>query len=104
MSPNTASPTDTPSAPITRHLCIRGRVQGVGYRWSLVMAARQCGVQGWVRNRRDGSVEAMLQGDAAAVETMTAWCRRGPPSAVVMDVRIAEGSGEYSSFETLPTE
>jgi acylphosphatase len=49
-------------------------------------------------------VEALLQGDSAAVETMIAWCRRGPPSALVAEVRIADGSGDYSTFETLPTE
>ena len=89
---------------MTRRLSILGRVQGVGYRFYAQKKARELGLTGWVRNRRDGSVEALLQGDAAAVETMTAWCRRGPPSAVVAEVRIADGSGEFSSFETLPTE
>ena len=89
---------------LTRRLSITGRVQGVGYRFYAQKKARELGLTGWVRNRRDGSVEALLQGDAAAVETMTAWCRRGPPSAVVAEVRIAEGTGDYSSFETLPTE
>jgi len=89
---------------VTRRLAITGRVQGVGYRFYAQKKARELGLTGWVRNRRDGSVEALLQGDSAAVETMIAWCRRGPPSAVVADVRIGEGSGEFSSFETLPTE
>ena len=89
---------------VTRHLIITGRVQGVGYRFYAQRKARELGVTGWVRNRRDGSVEAMVQGEAQQVEAMTAWARQGPPSAVVAEVRIADGEGEYSSFETLPTE
>ena len=87
-----------------RHFVITGRVQGVGFRFYMQRKARELGVAGWVRNRRDGSVEAMVQGEAGAVEAMTAWARRGPPSAVVAEVRISEGSGDYTSFETLPTE
>ena len=87
-----------------RHFLITGRVQGVGFRFYMQRKARELGVTGWVRNRRDGSVEAMAQGESGAVETLTAWARRGPPSAVVADIRIGEGSGNYDSFETLPTE
>ena len=87
-----------------RHYLITGRVQGVGFRFYMQRKARELGVTGWVRNRRDGSVEAMVQGAADAVETMTAWARRGPPSAVVTDVKISDGSGDYVKFETLPTE
>ena len=87
-----------------RHFLITGRVQGVGFRFYMQRKARELGVTGWVRNRRDGSVEAMAQGESDAVETLTAWARRGPASAVVADLRIAEGSGDYASFETLPTE
>ena len=89
---------------VTRHLIITGRVQGVGYRFYAQRKARELGVTGWVRNRRDGSVETMVQGEAGAVETMTAWARQGPPSAVVAEIKIADGEGEYSSFETLPTD
>lgn len=68
------------SAPaITRHLLVRGRVQGVYYRASTVEAATRLGVLGWVRNRRDGSVEALLHGPADAVEALTAWARQGRP-------------------------
>ena len=87
-----------------RHFLITGRVQGVGFRFYMQRKARELGVTGWVRNRRDGSVEAMAQGESDAVETLTSWARRGPPSAIVADIRIGEGSGDYASFETLPTE
>jgi len=89
---------------ITRHLAITGRVQGVGYRFYMQRKARELGIAGWVRNRRDGSVEAVVHGEAEAVEAMVAWTRRGPASAVVAEVRVSEGSGDYSGFETLPTE
>jgi len=62
---------------------IRGRVQGVGYRYWLEQQAIARGLEGWVRNRRDGSVEALLAGPADAVSAMIASCRRGPASAWV---------------------
>jgi len=89
---------------VTRHLAISGRVQGVGYRFYMQRKARELGLTGWVRNRHDGSVEAMIQGSAEGVEAMTAWARRGPPSAAVTDVRITDGSGDYAGFEARPTE
>lgn len=89
---------------VTRHLVIRGRVQGVWYRESMRQQAERLGVTGWVRNRRDGSVEAMLQGEEAAVESLIAWAWQGPPAAEVSDITIGEGEGEYSFFEKRPTE
>lgn len=89
---------------IVRHLWITGRVQGVGFRFHMQREARRLGVTGWVRNRHDGSVEAMIQGSAEAVEHLIAWVRRGPDSAVVSAVKISEGSGEHAQFVTLPTE
>jgi acylphosphatase len=66
---------------VTRHLTISGRVQGVGFRYQMQRVAYELGVTGWVRNRRDGSVEAMVQGAPDAAEAMIAWTRRGPPGA-----------------------
>ncbi len=66
-----------------RHVTIRGRVQGVGYRAWVEHRARAHGLEGWVRNLRDGSVEAVLAGPADAVAEMIALCRRGPSSARV---------------------
>lgn len=88
---------------VTRHLQIYGRVQGVGFRFHTQHKAQELGVTGWVRNRPDGSVEAMAQGTPEVVEAMIAWARRGPSSAAVSEVRVAEGSGEYTEFMALPT-
>ncbi len=71
-------------------LTIRGRVQGVGYRAFVEDEAIARGLQGWVRNRRDGAVEAVVAGENAAVEAMIAACRRGPRSARVDAVEIEE--------------
>ena len=68
---------------LTRRLIISGRVQGVGFRWALHTEAKARGLSGWVRNRRDGTVEALLSGAPEAVEALTAWAFRGPPSARV---------------------
>ncbi len=71
-------------------LVVSGRVQGVGYRDWLVREAGRHGVSGWVRNLADGRVEAVVQGEAAAVEAVIAACRRGPVYARVEDVVVAE--------------
>lgn len=68
---------------VDRHVIIRGRVQGVGYRAWTEVAALGRGIEGWVRNRRDGTVEAMFSGEDVDVAAMIAQCRRGPPGARV---------------------
>ena len=88
---------------VTRRLAVRGRVQGVGYRYSMVEAAERLGVTGWVRNRADGSVEAIVQGTPEAVEAVIAWARKGPRSAVVQSVEVEDAEGHFVSFESRPT-
>lgn len=66
-----------------KRLRIEGRVQGVGYRQWMAATAARLGVEGWVRNHPDGMVEALIQGEADAVEEMQRLCRRGPPGAAV---------------------
>lgn len=86
---------------------VDGRVQGVGFRQACVEQARALGLAGWVRNRRDGSVEAMLQGSADAVARMQAWIQRGPPGARVDRVTAsapAPGAEPLQRFEIRPTE
>jgi acylphosphatase len=73
-----------------QRIVIVGRVQGVGYRDAAVQAAFVFGVCGWVRNRQDGSVEALAQGEHDAVERFVTWCRHGPPSARVTEVALLE--------------
>ena len=77
-----------------RHVTIRGRVQGVGYRYWFEQQARARGLEGWVRNRRDGSVEAVLAGPAEAVAELVAQCRRGPSSARVDAVQDEDASSD----------
>ena len=90
---------------VTRHLQISGRVQGVGFRYSMQREAARLGLTGWVRNRRDGSVEALLQGDDAAVAALTEWARRGPAGAQVAEVRAASADADtaLAGFEQRPT-
>ena len=83
------------------HLVISGRVQGVWYRGWAVDTANDLGLQGWVRNRGDGRVEAVIAGAAGAVEHMISACRKGPPAAHVTNVEVtpAAGGGAPSPFE-----
>jgi acylphosphatase len=98
------------TAETIRHVVIRGRVQGVGYRaWTEHEALRR-GLQGWVRNRRDGSVEAVFAGAAEAVTAMIESCRRGPHGAQVEAIDERAGTADDLTpcrfgerFSVLPT-
>ena len=81
-------------------LRIRGVVQGVGYRWAMAQEARRLGVAGWVRNRHDGSVEVVAEGPRPALDTLLAYCAKGPPGAVVREVGVSdeEETAEFDSF------
>lgn len=89
---------------ICRRLRIRGRVQGVWFRGAMRERARELGVTGWVRNRRDGTVEAVVQGDRQAVDALIEWAKVGPEAAIVQRVDVSEATGEYVDFVALRTE
>ena len=79
---------------VVRHVVVRGLVQGVGYRAFVEQNALRLGLEGWVRNRRDGAVEAVFSGTEAAVAEIIAACRHGPRGAAVESVDSADGEAE----------
>lgn len=83
------------------HLFITGRVQGVFFRSSTQEEAHRCGLSGWVKNLRDGRVEAVIEGEEEKVKALIAWCQNGPPHAVVKDlsVTIEAYQGAYTTFD-----
>ncbi|QDF98607.1 acylphosphatase [Azoarcus sp. DD4] len=92
---------------IARLLRIHGRVQGVSYRASAQTEAVRLGLSGWVRNRHDGSVEALVSGRVEAVEDFIGWAHIGPPAArvdrVIVDLADSGGDGLAGSFVCLPS-
>jgi len=84
---------------IARRLTISGQVQGVGFRYALADEARARNLRGWVRNRRDGSVEAIVAGTEADVEAVIAWARHGPPAARVTRVAVEPAAPDSAEFE-----
>ena len=91
-------------ATVVRRLNIFGQVQGVGFRYHFSEQAQRLGITGWVRNRRGGSVEAMIAGSPEAVEALLAWARLGPPAAQVERVEVSEAEGAFAGFEMRPTQ
>lgn len=87
------------------HLRITGQVQGVGFRESMREVAQALLVHGWVCNRSDGSVEAMLQGDKEDVERLVDWCHNGPPGASVrwVQTEVIELGEAFTEFARRPT-
>lgn len=91
-----------PALPLkTLHLVIHGRVQGVFFRNSMQREAQQLGVAGWVRNRGDGAVEAVVQGESGAVEAIVRWAHHGPEMAQVVRVDVEPYVGDFSYFEIM---
>jgi len=92
-----------PARNIRTRIVISGRVQGVYFRASARDAARMYGLAGWVRNRRDGAVEALVEGEEAAVRAFTRWCHSGPSGAYVTDVQLISEpyTGEFKDFRVV---
>lgn len=86
---------------VRKSVVVSGRVQGVAFRNYTQKTAVELGVRGWVRNLRNGDVEACFEGEEAAVRQLVEWCRRGPSAARVDRLQIEDGSfsGEFGSFE-----
>ncbi len=86
---------------VRAHAIISGRVQGVFFRMETQRAAGRFGVFGWVRNRPDGSVEAVFEGQQQAVDAVLQWCHEGPNLAVVKNVEVKwlDFTGEFESFD-----
>jgi acylphosphatase len=87
----------------TCRVTISGRVQGVGFRYALADEARARKLCGWVRNRRDGSVEAIVAGPEPDVEALIAWAHRGPPAARVTAVAVEPATTDAREFEIVTT-
>ena len=82
---------------MSRRVIVHGRVQGVFFRDTCRRLAVEAGLAGWVRNRPDGAVEACFEGPGPAVERLVAWCRRGPPRAVVTGVEVSDAGAPSGS-------
>ena len=86
---------------VRAHVIISGRVQGVFFRMETMRTAEAMGIVGWVRNQRDGTVEAVFEGNQAQVEKMLSWCHEGPSHARVTHVKIdwEEYTDAFTGFE-----
>ena len=91
---------ETPSSVVRRRVIVQGRVQGVGFRYSVRRAAQARGLAGWVRNRADGTVEAVFEGEPDAVDALVRLAAEGPRGAAVLDVEVVEEPPEgLAAFE-----
>jgi acylphosphatase len=79
---------------VRKRVVVHGRVQGVGFRYAVDRAARSRGVAGWVRNRADGTVEAVFEGETEPVESLVHFCREGPRGAYVERVEVMSEAAE----------
>ena len=91
------------SAKIRAHVIIKGKVQGVYFRQNFRVVAKRHKINGWVRNLKDGRVEAVLEGDERQVSEVIEWCHAGPSEARVDDVSVQHEpyTGEFTSFKVL---
>jgi acylphosphatase len=80
---------------VRKHVVLSGRVQGVSFRWATQQLARRHDVAGWVRNRDDGSVEAVFEGEPGAVERLVVFCREGPVGAAVEGFELTDEAPEH---------
>jgi len=87
------------------HARVTGRVQGVGFRYFVMTSANQLGLNGWVRNRRDGSVEVVAEGEVDLIKKLIEVLERGSNSSIIskVNVDIQDASGEFKSFNAKPT-
>jgi acylphosphatase len=88
---------------VRARIVVSGQVQGVNFRASARDVARAQGLSGWVRNRLDGTVEAVVEGEESSVQAFISWCRAGPPRASVADLQITAQpyTGEFHGFRVL---
>ena len=88
---------------VRAHVYVSGLVQGVFFRYETMRNARRRNVTGWVRNLPDGRVEAVFEGEKSDVEAMISFCRRGPPGAMVRDVKVTweKPTGEFKDFRII---
>jgi len=85
----------------TLRLVIYGRVQGVYFRESMRLEAQNLAVAGWVKNRSDGTVEALVHGESAVVDAIVRWAHRGPRLAYVERVEVSPDTGAYTGFDVI---
>lgn len=87
------------------HALISGRVQGVSFRYFTYHEALKHGLHGWVRNMRDGRVEALFEGERSGIEKVLEWCKAGPPAASVDQVEVEwqQPAGSLDGFNVRPT-
>jgi acylphosphatase len=90
-------------SPVTLHLVIHGRVQGVFFRESMRQQAVLLNVNGWAQNRGDGTVEAVIQGSAESVSKLLEWAQRGPPLARVTRIDQDAVNSEWTTFDIRPS-
>lgn len=85
------------------HVFVSGKVQGVYYRQTTSYEAQKLNIHGWIRNLRDGRVEAIFEGEKANIDKLLSWCNKGPKDAIVKDIEIIQEQykNEYTNFQII---